>query len=30
MCNVPKQVVFIHTNQPLKKLEILRRKKWKK
>jgi putative protease len=27
MCNVPKQVVFIHTNQPLKKLEILRRKK---
>ena len=26
-CNVPKQVVYIHTNQSLKKLEILRRKK---
>ena len=30
MCNVPKQVVYIQTNQNLKKLEILRRKKWKK
>ena len=27
MCNVPKQVVYISTNQNLKKLEILRRKK---
>ena len=27
MCNVPKQVVYIQTNQNLKKLEILRRKK---
>ena len=27
ICNVPKQVVYIHTNQNLKKLEILRRKK---
>ncbi len=27
VCNVPKQVVYIHTNQSLKKLEILRRKK---
>ncbi len=27
VCNVPKQVVYIQTNQPLKKLEILRRKK---
>ena len=26
-CNVPKQIVFIKTNQDLKKLEILRRKK---
>ena len=26
-CNVPKQVVYIHTNQPMKKLDILRRKK---
>ena len=30
VCNVPKQVVYITTNQQLKKLEILRRKKWKK
>ena len=27
VCNVPKQVVYITTNQQLKKLEILRRKK---
>ena len=27
MCNVPKQVVYIESNQNLKKLEILRRKK---
>ena len=27
VCNVPKQVVFIQTSVPLKKLEILRRKK---
>ena len=27
MCNVPKQVVYIQTSKPLKKLEILRRKK---
>ncbi|MBQ8615586.1 MAG: U32 family peptidase [Clostridia bacterium] len=27
VCNVPKQVVYIQTNLPLKKLEILRRKK---
>ena len=27
MCNVPKQVVYIKTNVPLEKLEILRRKK---
>ena len=27
VCNVPKQVVYIQTNQDLKKLEILRRKK---
>lgn len=27
VCNVPKQVVYIHTNKNLKKLEILRRKK---
>ena len=27
VCNVPKQVVYIYTNQNLKKLEILRRKK---
>lgn len=27
VCNVPKQVVYITTNQSLKKLEILRRKK---
>ena len=27
VCNVPKQVVYIYTNQDLKKLEILRRKK---
>ena len=27
VCNVPKQVVYIHTAQPLTKLEILRRKK---
>ena len=27
VCNVPKQVVYIHTNHQLKKLEILRRKK---
>ena len=26
-CNIPKQVVYIQTNQNLKKLEILRRKK---
>lgn len=26
-CNIPKQVVYIQTNEPLKKLEILRRKK---
>ena len=26
-CNIPKQEVYIHTNQELKKLEILRRKK---
>ena len=26
-CNVPKQVVYIQTNQPMKKLDILRRKK---
>ncbi len=26
-CNVPKQVVYIHTNQSMKKLDILRRKK---
>ncbi len=30
VCNVPKQVVYIETNKNLKKLEILRRKKWKK
>jgi len=28
-CKVPKQEVYIYTNQNLKKLEILRRKKWK-
>jgi len=27
ICNVPKQIVYIQTNIPLKKLEILRRKK---
>lgn len=27
VCNVPKQIVYIQTNVPLKKLEILRRKK---
>ncbi len=27
VCNIPKQIVYIHTNQQLKKLEILRRKK---
>jgi len=27
VCNVPKQVVYVQTNLPLKKLEILRRKK---
>jgi len=28
-CRVPKQQVFLYTDQPLKKYEILRRKKWK-
>lgn len=27
ICNVPKQQVYVYTNKPLKKLEILRRKK---
>ena len=30
VCNVPKQIVLVKTNQELKKLEILRRNKWKK
>ena len=29
VCKVPKQQIYIYTNKPLKKLEILRRKKWK-